>query len=209
MISIETAGVFAVAVILLVVTPGPNMLLILSISAARGARDGLFTLVGVQIANYSHAVLAGLGISGLALHVPYGFETLKILGALYLLWLAWGAWRAPSVLAVGSGGAKRETVALIRQGFLTNMLNPKVILFFLAMFPQFIDPERGSFLLQSLELVTIHAVFGTIILSAVALSAAQMRRGLLNRPAISIWLNRALAAVFAGLAVRLLAASRG
>jgi threonine/homoserine/homoserine lactone efflux protein len=208
-ISIETAGVFAVAAILLVVTPGPNMLLILSISAAKGARDGLLTLIGVQIANYSHAILAGLGISGLALHVPYGFETLKISGALYLLWLAWGAWRAPSVLKVGAAEVKRGTFALIGQGFLTNMLNPKVILFFLALFPQFIAPERGSFLLQSLELVTIHALFGTLILSAVALSAARLRRTLLSRPAISAWLNRALAAVFAGLAVRLLVAPRG
>ncbi len=209
MISAETAAVFAVAAILLVITPGPNMLLILSISVARGARAGLLTLVGVQIANYSHAILAGLGISGLALNLPYGFETLKTLGALYLLWLAWTAWRAPSVLAGRSGTASTGALALIRQGFLTNMLNPKVILFFLALFPQFIDPERGSFVLQSLELVTIHAVFGIIILSAVALTAARLGRGLLSRPAISIWLNRTLAAVFAGLAVRLLVVSRG
>ncbi len=209
MISAETAVVFAVAAILLVITPGPNMLLILSISVARGARAGLLTLVGVQIANYSHAILAGLGISGLALNLPYGFETLKTLGALYLLWLAWTAWRAPSVLAGRSGAASNGALALIRQGFLTNMLNPKVILFFLALFPQFIDPERGSFVLQSLELVTIHALFGIIILSAVALFAARLGRGLLSRPEISIWLNRILAAVFAGLAVRLLVVSRG
>jgi threonine/homoserine/homoserine lactone efflux protein len=76
------------------------------------------------------------------------------------------------------------------------------------LFPQFIDPDRGSVLLQSLELVTIHATCGVAILSAVALSAAGMRRSLLNRPSISVWLNRALAAVFAGLALRLLAVSR-
>lgn len=208
MISLETAGFFALAAILLVVTPGPNMLLILSISMARSARDGLLTLIGVQIANYSHATLAGLGISGLVLHVPYGFETLKTAGALYLLWLAWGAWRAPSVLEAGPVGGRRGAGGLIGQGFLTNMLNPKVILFFLALFPQFIDPDRGSVLFQSLELVTIHALCGTAILSAVALSAAGMRRRLLSRPAISVWLNRALAAVFAGLALRLLAVSR-
>ncbi len=209
MISLQTAGLFAVAAFLLVVTPGPNMLLILSISAAKGARDGLLTLVGVQIANYSHAALAGLGISGLVLHVPYGFETLKLFGALYLLWLAWGAWRSPSVfnaeVGVGGGGAG----SLIRQGFLTNMLNPKVILFFLALFPQFIDPDRGSVLMQSLELVTIHAFCGVAVLSAVALSAARMRHSLLRQPAIARHLNRVLAGVFAALALRLLTAPRG
>ena len=209
MITLETAGLFAVAAFLLVVTPGPNMLLILSISAARGARDGLLTLIGVQIANYSHATLAGLGISGLALHAPYGFEALKIAGALYLLWLAWGAWRAPSVLALGARQESARGGSLVAQGFFTNMLNPKVVLFFLALFPQFIDPERGSVLMQSLELVTIHAACGVLVLSAVALSAGRLRAALTDRPEFSVWLNRALAVVFAGLAARLLAVSRG
>ena len=209
MISLETAGLFAVAAFLLVVTPGPNMLLILSISAAKGARAGLLTLIGVQIANYSHAGLAGLGISGLVLLVPYGFEALKLVGALYLMWLAWGAWRAPSAFASDQAATRIGVGTLVRLGFLTNMLNPKVVLFFLALFPQFIDPARGSVLLQSLELVTIHAVCGVVILSAVALSADRMRAGLIKRPQVQLYLNRVLAVVFAGLAVRLLAVSRG
>lgn len=134
---------FALAALLLVLTPGPNMIYCVSRSLTQGARAGLLSLAGVVV---------GFGVHLLAA-VPLAFDLLRIAGALYLLWLAWQAVRPGGVApfearALPHDGPRR----LFTMGFLTNALNPKVALFYVSFFPQFLHPERGQWLLQGLTL---------------------------------------------------------
>jgi threonine/homoserine/homoserine lactone efflux protein len=204
-----TLLLFSLAAVLLLITPGPDMLLVLSRSIAQGAGAGLVTLLGIFTGCYVHAVAAGLGLSGLFAAAPLAFDAVRLAGAAYLLWLAWQALKpgAPPVLAP-EGTPRAGLWRVYRQGLLINLLNPKVVLFFLALFPQFVDPARGSLLLQSLILVTVLNLLGLAVNGAVALAAGRLGAFLRRNPRIARLQQRALGAVFGGLALRLLILDR-
>jgi threonine/homoserine/homoserine lactone efflux protein len=144
---------FALAALALVLTPGPNMVYCVSRTLVQGRSAGLLSLLGVVLAFLLHLLAAALGLTALLMAVPLAFDVIKLAGAAYLLWLA--------LQAVRPGGTAPFEVRqlpidppskLIGMGFLTNLLNPKVALFYLSFFPQFLHPDRGSVLLQSLQL---------------------------------------------------------
>ena len=147
-------ALFVATAAVLVLSPGPDTVLILSRTPASGTSAGPMTLVGTQAGNVVHAVLAGIGVSTLILLVPLAYTALRIVGVTYLLFLAVMAWRAPATLALDAaprgdrGGPGRRFV----QGLTDNLANPKMIAFFLALFPQFVRPDRGSLALQSFAL---------------------------------------------------------
>lgn len=153
MLTFSELGWFALAALALVLTPGPNMIYCVSRTLAQGRRAGMVSLAGVLLGFVVHLAAAALGLTALLMAVPLAFDAIKLAGAAYLLWLAWSAVRpggtAPfeaRALPVDDSGT------LFRMGFLTNLLNPKVAMFYLSFFPQFLHPERGQVLLQSLQL---------------------------------------------------------
>ena len=172
---------FTLATLLLALTPGPNMIYCVSRTLVQGRRAGLTSLGGVLLAFLVHLVAAALGLTALLIAVPFAFDAIRLAGAAYLLWLAWQAVKpggeapfAPRALPADPPGR------LFRMGFVTNLLNPKVAMFYLSFFPQFIHPERGSVLWQSatlgaLQIASSAAVNGTLILGAAGITAVLSR----------------------------------
>ncbi len=153
MLSLTEIAWFALASLLLALTPGPNMIYCVSRTLIQGRRAGLISLGGVLMAFLVHLFAAALGLTALLLAVPLAFDAIRMAGAAYLLWLAWQAVRPGGNAPFEARVLPTDPPAkLFRMGFLTNLLNPKVAMFYLSFFPQFIHPERGSVLLQSMQL---------------------------------------------------------
>ena len=208
MIPLETWLLFCVACVALSATPGPNMLLLVSRTLAEGRGAGFVTLAGTSTGFALHAVAAALGLSALLAAVPVAFEVVKWAGAVYLLWLAIVTWRASDVADTAAKAPRVERASMYRQGLLTAVLNPKVAVFQLALFPQFVDPSRGSVLTQSLVLAATQLVIVVAGDSACVFAATGARRWFARRPGWSKWSKRALAGVFGALAARLAVQSR-
>ena len=144
---------FIAACILLGLTPGPNMIYCVSRTLCQGRAAGMVSLAGVLLGFVVHLLAAALGLTALLMAVPLAFDAIRLAGAAYLLWLAWQAVRPGGAAPFQARELPRDSRAtLFRMGFLTNLLNPKVAMFYLSFFPQFIDPARGSVLLQTLQL---------------------------------------------------------
>jgi threonine/homoserine/homoserine lactone efflux protein len=204
MVPIDTWLLFALATVALAATPGPNLLYLLSRTLVQGRAAGFVSLAGTLSGLLFHVVAAALGLSALLAAVPAAFDAVRWAGALYLVWLAWQAWQAPvGDVAMAAGPARVPPFRLWRDGLVTGILNPKVALFQLALFPQFVDPAHGSVLGQSLVLgATQLAIVGLCDGGFIAV-AANVGGRLRARPGFVRWSRRVLAGVFAGLAARL------
>ena len=201
---LSTLGLFAIACLALTATPGPDMLLIASRSASQGRASGLATYAGIAAGTYCHALAAAFGLSQLFLAAPIVYDIVRYAGAAYLAYLAWKAFRSDGALPAPAAGLPRHSRARIfRQGLLTNLLNPKMALFVLALFPQFVHPETGSVAGQILVLATVLNLIGLLVNGLVILTAssigAALSRCMRFRRAPQILLGT----VFAGLAARL------
>jgi len=198
-------ALFAMASLLLALTPGPNLLYLVSRTLCQGRSAGVVSLAGTTTGFLFYALCAALGLSAVFIAIPVLFDVVRWVGAGYLLWLAWDAIRAR-----GEGGlfARRDLPAqrpgvLFRTGVLTSVLNPKVALFYVALFPQFVDPSHGSVLVQSLVLAAVQIGIGAASDLLFVLAAARAARWLTERPlwmAAQRWI---LAGVFASIAVKL------
>lgn len=175
MLTLPEVALFALTALLLVLTPGPNMIYCVSRALSQGRAAGLISLAGVLLGFVAHLVAATLGLTAVLTAVPLAFDALRIAGAAYLLWLAWDALRpggsSPFVareLPIDAPGR------LFRMGLLTNLLNPKVAIFYLSFFPQFLHPERGSVLLQSLQLGAVQIVVSGTVNALLVFGAARI-----------------------------------
>lgn len=201
---LSTLAVFAAAALALACTPGPDMLLILSRSVAQGRGAGFASLLGALAGVYLHATAVALGLSELFRAVPLAYDTVRYAGAAYLLTLAWNAFRtAGSTLSVPTEAPPLSLGAVFRQGLLTNILNPKVALFALALFPQFVRPEAGHVATQIMLLATVLNVIGLIVNGTLVLGASRLSRALAGRTRFRRAPHLVLGTVFAGLALRL------
>jgi len=197
---------FMTAVFVLNATPGVDLLLTVSRTLQGGARAGVAAALGVSTGCVVHALAAAFGLAALLAVSSTAFAALKWLGAAYLLWLAWGmareAWRGADT-STGAGAAKALGAwADFRTGLVTNMLNPKVALFFLAFLPQFIGAATPDKTLAFLGLGAIFVVQGTAFLLAVVALSASLR-SMPSSPRAARWLHGAGAVLFATLALRL------
>jgi len=208
MIPLETWLLFCAACVALAATPGPNMLFLVSRTLAQGRAAGFISLAGTSSGFALHAVAAALGLSALLAAVPVAYEVVRFAGAIYLAWLAVATWRSSDMTTPNVAAPPIEPARMFRQGLLTSVLNPKVAVFQLALFPQFVDPARGSVLLQSLVLAVTQLVIVIAGDSACVAAATGMRRWFAARPGWGTWSKRALAGVFAALAARLAVQSR-
>ncbi len=210
MLDLHAYRLFLATALVLVLTPGPDTVLILSRTLASGARPGLATLLGTQLGNVIHAMLAGIGVSTVILLFPAAFTALKAAGVAYLLYLAVAAWRAPATLKLDgrlAGPAVRPGRFFV-QGLTNNLSNPKMIAFFLALFPQFVRPGHGSLALQSVVLGMTLAAMGVMWIGLMVALVVRFRDGVVRHPAFLKLANRLAAVTFVGLACRLAAERR-
>jgi len=164
---------------------------------------GFVSLAGTSSGFALHALAAAFGLSALLAAVPLAYEIVRWLGAAYLGWLAIATWRTRDVATTDAAPVALPAAQLFRQGLLTAILNPKVALFQLAFFPQFVAPAHGSVLTQSLLLALTQFVIVVAGDSLFVLAAASVRRWFAGRAGWGRWSRRALAVVFGALALRL------
>ena len=175
----------------------------------QGRVAGFATLAGIQAGTYCHALAAALGLSQLFLLVPVAYDIVRYAGAAYLLWLAWKTFRSDGTLFAPTGGLRHFPIGtMFRQGLLTNLLNPKMALFVLALFPQFVRPEAGSVALQIMVLATVLNAIGIVVNGIVILASSRIGRLFARGGRWRRWPQILLGTVFAGLAVRLAFDSR-
>jgi threonine/homoserine/homoserine lactone efflux protein len=200
--------VFIGAGLLLNITPGPDVLYIVGRSIGQGRVAGLVSVLGISTGCLFHVASAALGLSALMLALPLAYDAVRYAGAAYLVWLGVRAIVSKSSPLHVQRVDPDRLGRVFQQGVLTNMLNPKVALFFLAFLPQFTDPARGPVPLQIALLGLIFIGNGTIVCVIYALAASWLGEWLKTRYDIATWLNRAMGALFIGLGVRLALANR-
>ncbi|AJC65364.1 MULTISPECIES: LysE family translocator [Dickeya] len=208
MVSVSQWLPFAAIALGLVLTPGPNMIYLLSRTVCQGRRAGLVSLSGVALGFLFYMTAAALGITVIVMAVPLAYDALRIAGALYLLWLAWLAIRgsaSPFLLRQLKLDSNRR---LFVMGLVTNLLNPKAAVLYLSLLPQFIRPEQGNVLGQSLTLGIIQIFISMTVNASLIMVAGYIAAFLAGRPLwqqVQRWL---MGTVLAGLAVRMLVDSR-
>jgi threonine/homoserine/homoserine lactone efflux protein len=195
---------FALLALGMVLTPGPNMVYVVSRSVCQGRKAGLISLGGVGLAFIVYMLAAALGITSLLMAVPFAYDTLRVAGALYLGYLAWQALkpggRSPFAVQDLPVDSPRRLFAM---GFMTNMLNPKAALLYLSLLPQFIDPAAGSVFAQAVILGSMQIVISLSVNGLIAVTAGSIAGFLGSRP---VWLavrRRLMGTVLAGLALRM------
>jgi threonine/homoserine/homoserine lactone efflux protein len=194
---------FLVAVVVLVLVPGPDMLFIIAVGVHGGPAAGFVAAIGVAVGLIIHAIVAALGLTALFHTVPLAYDVLRIAGGMYLLWLGVRAFLAHQVPAPPSPVAL-QTRRVFGRALLTNLLNPKVILFNAAFLPQFVDPARGHVGLQFAILGACFVAIDFAIDGPVGLLAGRFGRWLTQRRSTTRAVNVFAGAVFVGLASWLL-----
>ena len=174
---------FTLVALALVLTPGPNMIYCISRTLCQGRGAGLVSLGGVAVGFLVHLLAASFGLTALLLAVPMAFTAIKVLGAAYLLWMAWQAVRPGGLSPFETRNLPHDPPrTLFLMGFMTNLLNPKVAMFYLSFFPQFLHPERGHLLLQSLSLgavqISVSLAINTLIIFFAAGLAVFLNRNI-------------------------------
>ncbi|TDH60609.1 LysE family translocator [Dankookia rubra] len=202
--SAETLLVFAALSLGLALTPGPNMLYLVSRSLAQGTGAGMVSLVGCQAGSLAIMLAAAAGITAALVAVPYAWDVLRLGGAAYLAFLAWQCLRPGGQPLFAPRPMPREPGArLFAVGFATAALNPKVALFYMAVLPPFIDPARGDVFLQGALLGAIQIAVCTAFDAVLVWGAAATARFLGERPAWLAAQRWVLGAALGLLAVKL------
>ena len=201
--------IFVAACLLMVLTPGPNMIYLISRSICQGRKAGVTSLVGVVSGFFVHMFAAAAGLTAVFLAVPMAYEALKWAGALYLLWMAWQALKPGARSPFEAQElAPDSSPKLVLMGFMTSVLNPKVAVFYLSVFPQFISPEHGSMFTQSILLGLTQISVSFTVNLLIALFASGIAVWFVRNP---LWLavqRYVMGFVLAGLAVRLMLEQR-
>ena len=204
MFGIHDFGLFLAAGILLNLTPGPDTVYILGRSIAQGREAGIASALGICVGSIFHTCAAALGLSAILATSALAFSAIKLLGGAYLIFLGIKMLLdRRKYLSLPSNFRRRTTTAAFRQGVLTNVLNPKVALFFLAFLPQFIDPASNVKVLAFLTLGFAFVTTGTIWCLVLAWFASVFSERLRTNETIAQWLNRTAGALFIFLGLRL------
>lgn len=214
MLGITHFGFFLVAVFLLNVTPGPDTAYIVGRSIAQGRGAGLMSALGISAGCCVHALACAFGLTALLSASATAFTVIKLAGAAYLIYLgvrmivAKQSAGADAAQAVPCATAAKPLYQLFLQGFWTNVLNPKVVLFFVSFFPQFVSADSPHKVLAFLALGTVFVVMSTIWNSMVAWVAGSVTRHFAGKPGIRKWLDRSVGGAFVGLGLKLATSQR-
>jgi threonine/homoserine/homoserine lactone efflux protein len=195
------------AALALNVTPGPDMLYVATRSTSEGRTAGVVSALGIAAGTLVHITALALGLSALLATIPLAYDVVRYAGAAYLLYLGARALLRPTPAGDVAAVQPAALGVVFRQGMVTNVLNPKVALFFLAFLPQFVDPSRGSPVVQTILLGLLFNTSGTLVNVLVALGASRagswLRRGRAGQT-----LQRATGVIFVALGLRLALAGR-
>ncbi|PST83412.1 lysine transporter LysE [Pedobacter yulinensis] len=185
MIPFHDILVFAFAAFILVISPGPNMIYLISRSITQGKKAGLISLLGVACGFLFHILMVAYGLTALLFAVPLAYTALKVCGVGYLLYLAFQAVRpnGTNVFAATRDLPADKPGKLFRIGLFTNVLNPKTAVFYMSLFPQFIHPEHGSVAAQCLQLGFVQIAVSFSINFLIIMSAARAARFFARQPA--------------------------
>ncbi|MDO8788168.1 MAG: LysE family translocator [Sulfuritalea sp.] len=210
MISTEVLLAFLAASALITIAPGPDNLMVLSVGISRGRSAGIGFGMGCALGCFTHTLWATLGIGAVVLASEATFTTLKMAGAAYLVYIGIMAWRYAGKMALIQldHGSAEPIVAHVRRGFIANVINPKVALFFIAFLPQFVDQTRGAVWPQMLLLGALFAVQTVLIFGSLGWFAGSLGARLQQQPRLAVWLDRCAGTIFFALALHLATAAR-
>jgi threonine/homoserine/homoserine lactone efflux protein len=205
MIPFNELLLFLLAAFGLVISPGPNMIYLISRSITQGRKAGLISLAGVLCGFLFHIIMVSFSLTAVLFTIPYAYTVLKTAGVIYLLYLAWQAIKpgGKNIFEARQDLQDDPPGKLFSMGFFTNVLNPKVAVFYLSFFPQFIKPEYGSVFRQSITLGFTQALVSFTVNFIIVLVAAKAARWFAANPKwirIQKWF---MASVLTGLAVRM------
>lgn len=204
LVPLSTLAAFGTIALGMVLTPGPNMAYLVSRTLCQGRLAGLMSLAGVGLGFVVYVLLAAFGITALLFAVPLAYDALRLAGAAYLGWMAWQALRpggrSPFQLRDLPADSPRRLFAM---GLFTSLLNPKVAALYLSLLPQFVDPEAGGVLGQTLLLGAAQIAISLSVNSLIVLSAAIVAGFLTRRPFWALVQRWLMGTVLAGLALRM------
>lgn len=200
MISLSTLIAFTLLNMSFALIPGPDVLCILTNSVSRGTRAGVQVCLGIACAALVHVTAASLGLSAFLAAVPTAFVAVKVLGAMYLVWIGWQMLRSP--VTVSAAPRPSRWNAPFAQGAVSNLLNPKIAIFFLAILPQFVDPARGHPGLQAALLGIVSIVSGTAVNLCTATLGGRARSFIIERPSLFQRFQQLAGAALVGLGIR-------
>ena len=205
MIPFNDILIFALAALVLVITPGPNMIYLISRSITQGKRAGVISLGGVIAGFVFHIFMASAGLTAILFAVPLAYSILKIMGVSYLLYLAYQAMgpNGRNIFEIKNDLQGDRPAKLFTTGFLTNVLNPKVAIFYVSLFPQFIKAGYGSVMTQSLQLGAIHIIICFSTHFIIVMVASRAAIFFARRPSWIKLQKWFMASVLAGLAVKM------
>ncbi|MCA8423724.1 LysE family translocator [Burkholderia seminalis] len=207
--ALPTLFAFGLVSLGMVLTPGPNMIYLVSRSICQGRRAGLVSLGGVALGFVFYMLCAALGITALVMTVPYAYDALRFAGVLYLAYLAWQALKPGGRSAFQVRQLPHDSrVRLFAMGFVTNLANPKIAVMYLSLLPQFMSPGHGSVLAQSLVLGCVQIAVSVSVNALIACMAGSIAGFLAGRPLWASAQRWLMGTVLAGLAVRIALESR-
>ena len=208
-------GIFCAAVLLLNLTPGPDTAFIVGQSVAHGRRAGLMSVLGISAGCVVHTLALALGLSAILAASASAFTLIKVAGAAYLTYLGVrmivASMRAPAAVAPSVATVplpRPSSRRTFMQGFVTNVLNPKVVLFFLSFFPQFVATSSPSKGIAFGVLGAVMIVISTVYNGSVAWLAGSITRRVRGAPQVKVWLDRSIGAAFVALGARIALADR-
>jgi threonine/homoserine/homoserine lactone efflux protein len=195
---------FLVTSMLVIVTPGTGAVYTLSAGLSRGRRAGIIAAFGCTLGIVPHLVAALLGAAALLRSSPLAFQVVKYLGIAYLLYLAWATLRDRSAIVVQTDEEPpRSAARVVVSAIAVNLLNPKLVMFFVAFLPQFVDEDASGALAQMAALGAVFMALTFVVFAGYGAFAAAVRGRLIARPQVLTWLRRLFAAAFVGLGLRL------
>ncbi|PSL91244.1 LysE family translocator [Pseudomonas sp. R9.37] len=199
---------FLVTCLIVVLIPGTGVIFTVSTGLTAGKRASVFAALGCTAGILPHLLASVLGLSALLHTSALAFEVLRYAGVAYLLYLAYATWRNRSAFAMNDAPTATTARGLIIRGFLLNILNPKLTIFFLAFLPQFVTPGSISPAVQMLVLSAVFMAMTFAVFVIYGLLANGFRRAVIESPRVQNWLRRSFAAAFAGLGLNLAFAQR-
>ena len=198
---------FLLAAVLITASPGPDNLMVLGLGMSKGRKQGMVFGLGCALGCLSHTLLAVLGVSALIAASPLAFTALRVGGGLYLVWLGWNALRSQGGSKAADGNAAPQSLrSLFTKGLVANAINPKVVLFFLSLLPQFVIPANDQVPGQMLALGVTFTVQAAILFGLLGWFAGAIGTWLNRKPGAGKWLDRIAGTVFIALGLKLIVA---
>lgn len=201
---IETLISFSIATFALAISPGPDNIYVLTQSLANGTKSGIATTAGLISGCIVHTTLLAFGVSAILIASEEIFYGIKVIGACYLLYLAYKVYKSDSDISITNNAPQKSYLQLFKTGVIMNLVNPKVLIFFLAFFPGFLWNKEGNTIAQFYVLGIVFMIVSFITFSSIALLAGQISQVLMRRRGIGSFLKWLQIFVFVGIALFIL-----